>query len=523
MARKLQPVNASFPMGGMDVRSQKIAQPNATSPDLQNVRSYDTIEDRSRGGQRPGLTKYTANAAVANTRIQDIGYTVFVNNTAPTATSIGVRNTVLTAVCDGNVYTFNTSGFTLATGGSGALSNAAPCVFSSDAFGVTYYADGVNQVKFTADNTTVNTWSTTAGDFPTGGVGIMPRLIASWRGRIVLSGLRTDPHNWFMSKLGDPLDWDYAPVAVTEVQAAQGGVGYVGKLGDVINSLVPYNDDVLVVGCDKSIWQMAGDPMAGGKLDLITDKIGMAWGRPFCRDQRGTMFFFSTGARIYQMQWGGKPEEISEGINPEIKATDLNTSIVRMVHDDDRDGFHVFITPLTAGAAEHWFYDQRSNGWFKDVYASNDFNPVSCLRYLGDNERFTLIGGEDGYVRYTDDTAYTDDGTNTTSYVVLGPFMSDGAHYPHLITEIQGILDSSSTGILYEILSGDSPDAALASAASPFVGEGTLGAGRSLSFQPRERSFYTYIKVGLKVNTAWAMEEVRARMSVITSSRGRSL
>lgn len=523
MARQTQQLTMPFPQKGIDVNNQKIAQPPGTAIDLQNVRVTDRIELRARGGQRQGLLKYTANAAVANTRIQDVGYTVFVNNTAPNTAAINVRNTVLTAVCNGDVYTFNTAGFTLATGGSAALSNLAPVIFSSDLYGVTYFADGVNEKKFTASNTTVNTWTPTAGTLPSGGTGIKPRLITAWRGRIVLSGLRTDPHNWFMSKLGDPLDWDYAPVAVTEIIACQGGVGYVGKIGDVINSLIPYNDDVLIMGCDRSIWQMAGDPMAGGKIDMITDSTGMAFGRPYCRDPQGNLYFFGSQGRIYKNAWGGKPEVISTPINPLILNTNLNTSIVRMVYDEDQDGFHVFITPLTPGNTTHWFYDSTSQGWFKNVFGNTNCNPVTCMRYLGDDSRYTMIGSEDGYIRYFAGNTYADDGTNTTSYVIFGPFMSEGAQYPHLLSEIQGILDTSSSPVLYEIISGDSPDAALATISGSFTGDGALGNGRSYSFQPRCRSYYTYVKVGVTTNATWAIEEIRGRMSVITSSRGRSM
>jgi hypothetical protein len=523
MSREKQLIKMPFPPRGIDVNNQKIAQPPGTAIDLQNVRVTDRIETRARGGQRQGLLKYTANAAVANTRIQDIGYTVFVNNTAPVPGSVNVRNTVLTAVCNGNVYTFNTAGFTLATGGSAALTNTAPVIFSSDLYGITYFADGVNEKKFTATNSTVNTWTPTAGTLPSGGTGIKSRLITAWRGRIVLSGLRTDPHNWFMSKLGDPLNWDYAPVAVTEIIACQGGVGYVGKLGDIINCLIPYNDDVLIVGCDKSLWQMAGDPMAGGKIDMISDSAGAAFGRPFCRDSRGNMYFFGTQARIYKIEWGGKPEIVSEPINNLLANTNLNTTIVRMVYDNDQNGFHVFFTPLTPGNTTHWFYDDMTQGWFKNVLGNSNCNPVSCVRYIGDDARYTLIGSEDGFVRYFANNTYADDGTNTTSYVIFGPFMSENAEYPHIMTEIQGILDASSSSILYEVLSGNSPDAALASVSGTFTGEGTLNNGRSYAFQPRERSYYTYVKVGVTTNSSWAIEEIMGRLSIITSSRGRNL
>jgi len=46
-----------FPVGGLDEAQAYTGQPPYTSPDLQNVRAFDVVEERWRGGQRPGLSK----------------------------------------------------------------------------------------------------------------------------------------------------------------------------------------------------------------------------------------------------------------------------------------------------------------------------------------------------------------------------------------------------------------------------------------------------------------------------------
>lgn len=49
-----------FPIKGKHVGFPTGKQPQNTSPDLNNVRPYDTLDNRIRGGQRPGLSqKYT--------------------------------------------------------------------------------------------------------------------------------------------------------------------------------------------------------------------------------------------------------------------------------------------------------------------------------------------------------------------------------------------------------------------------------------------------------------------------------
>ena len=46
-----------FPIHGLHEGLSAEKQPPTTSPNLQNVRPMDVEEERTRGGQRPGLTK----------------------------------------------------------------------------------------------------------------------------------------------------------------------------------------------------------------------------------------------------------------------------------------------------------------------------------------------------------------------------------------------------------------------------------------------------------------------------------
>ena len=54
------------------------------------------------------------------------------------------------------------------------------------------------------------------------------RFAALYRGRIVMSGLETDPQNWFMSAAGNPLDWDYNPTPFVGTQADAGNTNQGG-------------------------------------------------------------------------------------------------------------------------------------------------------------------------------------------------------------------------------------------------------------------------------------------------------
>ncbi len=74
-----QDVPSAFPVGGVDVSCEFARQPAATTPDAVNVRSYDTLEARLRGGSRPGLSKWIDERVNGNALIQHL--TVLVDPT----------------------------------------------------------------------------------------------------------------------------------------------------------------------------------------------------------------------------------------------------------------------------------------------------------------------------------------------------------------------------------------------------------------------------------------------------------
>ena len=50
-------MKALFPLQGIDKGRAASDQPLLTAPDMKNVRPYDTLSNKARGGQRPGIKK----------------------------------------------------------------------------------------------------------------------------------------------------------------------------------------------------------------------------------------------------------------------------------------------------------------------------------------------------------------------------------------------------------------------------------------------------------------------------------
>lgn len=527
MAREFLQAGMPFPVNGVNAQLPRTQQTINTCVNAQNIRVFDSQEDRARGGIRPGLTKYLANTFEGSGRIQDINYTTVVRDADPNTSVLYVRDVVSAAVSNGTIQKFTTNTITAAnTTGNATLSNTAPFILSAELTGKLYYTDGLDYKVWDGATNNASDWSPSDGSLPGDPGNTACRLIERWRGRLVLAGLRTDPNNWFMSKLGDPDDFQYAPATITETQAVTGSVGEVGKLGEPITSLIPYSDDVLLFGADASVWQLSGDPQSGGRFDLISDKVGTAFGRPWAKDTEGNVYFFSSRGEVFLLPPGGvKPTSLTNvSIAPLIKDTNLNTHFVRMEWDQDEYGVHIFITPFTTGAATHWFYDMRGGGWWPDVFANTNYNPIAVKLFDGDSpdDRVLLLGGEDGKIRYFDRDVSQDDGNNFISQVTLGPLVGQEVRNNMIVAGVQTMTDVNGAQVKIEVLSGDTPEEALQSEAATFVGEHTMETGLSQTVNPRKRGYYNYIKLGTNAAaTSWGLEDVRVSLEQVVTDKAR--
>lgn len=517
-------VELRFPVGGLDLsRAFDRQAPGTTSVGL-NVRAYEPGTGSARGGQRPGLVKYIAGQVSGSNLIQELAAVVGVGYSPPGGsmeTSQSGRIVTLVAVSQGNVRVANAgaTSWTTPTGGNGAL-NSTGIIASAVNQAKMWFADGTHWKYYQPSDNTVHAWTASAGSLPVDSAGNAPRHICTWRGRTVLSGLLKDPQNWFMSKVNDPTNWDYGPVSVAPDQAIAGNNSPNGLIGDVVTTLIPYTDDIMFVGGDHTLWMFNGDPMAGGQIDLVSDSIGTAWGAPWCKDPYGAIYFVSNRMGIYKLtppqtlaqsgvggSSGSGMQRISQPIEPILAGVDTGANTIRLLWDDRFQGLHVFISPTGAAAATtHYFWEQRSQAWWKDQFGSVNQDPLCCCVFDGNSpsDRVSLIGSWDGYVRSIDPSATTDDGTAIPSSVAFGPILTKDLD-DVMIQSLQGILGASSGTVTYAIYVGATAEIALASSA---ILTGTWTAGRNLSSQIHRSGHAVYVIIS--ATNPWAMEAIRA-------------
>lgn len=518
-----------FPKAGIDLSQAMGRQPNRavgitqeyarSTPDGVNVLAFDR-GGRSRGGCRPGTSKYDADPiGPAGWIAQHLDTFVTTEGTVmPTQVSQSGRLVYLVGVSQG-LLKWKIPGVTGWTTPTNLSASTPPLIFtglmrSAPNNQKLYIVDGVNFRFFDPHLDTMNTWVATAGTLPVDADGNAPRLICTWRGRTIMAGLLLDPQNYFASAVSDPTDFDYSPLSITATQAFAGNNSPLGLIGDVITALIPYTDDVLIFGGDSSIYMMRGDPLAGGQIHVVSKSIGIAWGEAWVMDPEGIIYFMSNRTGIYALIPGQQPQRISQAIEQLLVDIDTGLNGVRMLWNDRFQGLHVFVTPLEAPAdTTHFFWEKRSGSWFKWKFANHNHDPLCCVTFDGNlpTDRVPLIGCWDGYVRAIDPLATDDDGTAIASSVWIGPLTSKTLDELRL-DELQAVLANGSGAVSYDVYVGETPELAF-NAAAPFC-SGTLTADRNVTEFIRASGHAIYLKLSSTVQ--WAMETIRARFEATT-------
>lgn len=479
-----------------------------------NCRAYEPGTGRRRGGSRSGLSRWIDTPVVQGWLIQHLGVIVGSGYPPPGGdmqTSQSGRVVTAVAISQGRLYIANAgdTSWTAVSNSTGqsTIVNFTGLIRSTSLNQKMYFVDGARYSYYDPATNTAHRWSPTNGTMPVDEDGRSARLITTWRGRIVLSGLPGDAHNWFMSAVSDPLDWNYLPETFTAASPVAGTNSNLGIVGDMITCLIAYSDDRLIFGGDHSIYMMQGDPAAGGQLDLVTNSIGMAWGEPYAMDPFGAVYFVSNQCGIYRMMPGEKPQRISQQIEQILRTYNTGEMTIRCMWNDADQGLHVFFT-WTAAPAEttHFFWEMRSGAWWMDRFANKNHNPLCCVTFDGNlpDDRVCLLGSWDGVVRYFDSAATTDDGKKIESSVVIGPISTKDLD-DLVFKEIQAVLGEESGDVTYEVYVG--PTAEIALTRDP-VKTGTWTAGRGTTSPVRRAGRALYVR--LSSDEPWAMEQIRA-------------
>lgn len=447
------------------------------------------------------------NAAV---QVRLVGYSV--------PTYQPVREQRLLALSGGKIYKYDATSMTEISGATYDRSNRYVHATTYD--GCIYIADGLQIQKYSAKDDEVT--ELRAKSF--GAVPHRARLIEQWRGRLVCARTDEAPGSWRMSRMSDFEDWDEFPTVPDAAAAVTSQTSRAGVCPDAINTIIPYSDDVLWFGCDNSIWQLSGDPGAQHVFDNINDEIGMAYGKPWCRDDKGRIWFFGSKGGLYTMTGEGLNDVASERIRQRLRNVDLSQYYVRLAYNYAEDGIHIFLCPFENPQIpiDHYFYCKRSGSFHIDRFGNDStfLGPTAVLVVDGDayDDRCIHLGCEDGRVRRW---ALASDGTvpfsdikhegpavqqptvAIDSYVLMGPLAPVRDVSEAAFSDFTAVLSSRFDGVNYEFYASDDPEHL-----GRAVSEGTLSGGRNGTELIRVSGDSVFLKLrNASKDSYWAYEK----------------
>lgn len=377
--------------------------------------------------------------------------------------------------------------------------------------GCTYYIQR-GPKKFSPDSGTLAIWVAAEGKgfVPTG----CP-LICRYRDRLVLAGAAESPHQWYMSRQGDPNDWDYSQEDVGA--AVSGQVSEASEVGEMITALIPHADECLVIGCRTSIWIVRGDPAQGGHIDNISQEIGILSQGGWCFTPNGELVFLSADG-VYVLAAGcgaGRPVSLSREFVPErLLNVDPDETTISLAYDVRDRGVHVYLTESGSSETIHYWIDWEEKGFWPQTYQStHEPTCVIARRDVTSDYSEVMIGGGDGYIRRHQEDIEIDDGDYPIpSYVVYGPILlaeSRAMQYEGLLTELSGTLARNSGPVRWELRAGNAVETAYNAAF------GAAGAwhhdGLNTRDRPRLRGAAAFLKVMAGSETReWSVEHITA-------------
>lgn len=211
----------------------------------------------------------------------------------------------------------------------------------------------------------------------------------AWKGRIVMAGNSARPHQWYMSRAGDPFDFLYAQGDARS--PISGGDSNISEVGDIITSLVPYNADTLLFGTHGSVEIMRGNPAAGGSLDSFFAADGIFGPHSWCIDSNNIFYWVGIGGMYRAAIGSSYPVSITHSRIPKfLDGISRETHWITLVFDIERNGVLIFIINSDVNAKpedgeaygdmQAYWYDIATGGIFPEEYPSST-GVFSALNY----------------------------------------------------------------------------------------------------------------------------------------------
>jgi hypothetical protein len=324
------------------------------------------------------------------------------------------RDDVVVAVVGGDVYA-SQEGSMLPVAVN--VFDPADSVSIQEFAGKVYMVGGGKARVFDPLRRIVTPWNATAGTLPgrTGSGTTTATGLGKHGTRITLHGVTGDEQNLYESATGNALDLNIERDSLGRAFTTAGTRPL--KTGQPIIKTLETTVGALVVACASSIELVTGDPVFGN-IDTrqLHPNISITGPGAMIRVGDGQVLMHTPNGLMTQVGLS-PPVEVTKPFLTDIVQDIPEGSTVTLAHDAKLSYDLLFITPPT-GQGVHLIRDQRVAGWnhgLGGVYPitlPESMQPVVAVPG-GFNGR-ALLGCLDGYLRWFDASASTDDGEPIT-------------------------------------------------------------------------------------------------------------
>ena len=183
-----------------------------------------------------------------------------------------------------------------------------------------------------------------------------------------------NPHQWFATRINDPLD---LLLVVDDVASAQNSQATekAGLVGDQIIAMIPYKGNTMVFGCLNNMFVMRADPAKGGFFTTLSDTTGIFSDTSYCWDDKNNLYWVGNDG-IYALTAnaiieGSPPTNLTKEHLPKlISNMGLNrrTDRVTMAYDKDRYGIEISVSQRDGEWSAIFWMDLRTGDVFPEEY-----------------------------------------------------------------------------------------------------------------------------------------------------------
>lgn len=347
---------------------------------------------------------------------------------------------------------------------------------------------------------------------PVGNVPIGAELVATYLDRLVFVKDRI----WYMSRQGNPGDWDYFADAGDLGRAVAGVSSDAGLPGDPIVALASRGNDYLVMFGNETTWVMRGDPAAGGVLQNLSRTYGAIDSRSWCHGDEGEIYFLSKqGFCVIPDGAGSRPALVSAAFLPnELRNVDPDAVSVSLAFDVRYNGVWIFLTPAI-GDGTHYFFSKAGNSFWPIKFAASGMQATAATVHASSpvENSVVLIGDRSGSLRRSV-PGLRDDNNRVESSIVFGPYLSSDTGWRQgLVTQLTGMLGGESSLVTLSVYAGSSPEEAASKAmtdSTPSFQTNLIGL-RSNTFRPRVRNVAFCLRI--ESTDPWVFESLIATIA----------